>query len=371
MKTILHVSKYYYPDLGGIETVAKYLAEGLDGYNNIVICFSTDGKYHEDIINGVKVYRVAVNFSFMSQDVCFSYYHKLKAVYNKFNPDIILVHCPNPFVYPLVMKISKPSDKIVLLWHSDILSKGIMYKFIQPIESKILKRSDLIISTSPNYIPFSVIDNYKDKVEILQNGIIKENFQKSEADSKRIEEIKEKYAGKKIVFYVGRHAAYKGIDYLIESEPLVKSDCIFLIGGKGAMTESLKSKAKDSHRIEFIGRLSDDDLRCYLYASDVFGFSSITKAEAFGIALAEAMYCGCVPVCFTLNGSGVNWVSIGGETGEQVPLYDINAYASSIDRLLSDTELHNKYSKSGHDRIVENFTSEVAVEKAKKIFGSL
>ena len=35
MKTILHVSKYYFPDLGGIETVAMYLAEGMTEYRNI------------------------------------------------------------------------------------------------------------------------------------------------------------------------------------------------------------------------------------------------------------------------------------------------------------------------------------------------
>ena len=80
MKTILHISKYYYPDLGGIETVALYLAEGLKEYNNIVVCFATNGLYSEDNINGVTIYRVPVNFSFMSQDVAFSYRSILRKV---------------------------------------------------------------------------------------------------------------------------------------------------------------------------------------------------------------------------------------------------------------------------------------------------
>jgi len=53
MKTILHISKYYYPDLGGIETVAMYLAEGMTNYHNVVICFATDGMYSEEDIRGV------------------------------------------------------------------------------------------------------------------------------------------------------------------------------------------------------------------------------------------------------------------------------------------------------------------------------
>lgn len=370
MKTILHISKYYYPTLGGIESVAKYLAEGLDGFGNIVVCFSTDGKYHEDEVNGVKVFRIPVDFSFMSQDVCFSYYHYLKKIYGMYNPEVLLVHCPNPFVYPLVMRVVKRTDKVVLLWHSDILSKKLMYTLVKPFETSILKRADMIISTSPNYIPFSVINGYVNKVQVLQNGIYTPNFVKHEGDDERINVIKDKYAGKKIVFYVGRHVAYKGLDCLIESERFVKSDCVFLIGGSGPLTETLKKKASGRQRIKFLGRLSDDDLRCYLYASDIFGFSSVTKAEAFGVALAEAMYCGCVPVCFTLNGSGVNWVSLGGQTGEEVALRDVKAYAAAIDKVLSDKCLHGKYATAGHDRIKENFTCKAAVEKANKIFNS-
>lgn len=60
-----------------------------------------------------------------------------------------------------------------MLWHADILAKGLMYRLIKPIESMALKRTDKIYATSPLYVhPSSPIYKYKDKVEILPNGII-------------------------------------------------------------------------------------------------------------------------------------------------------------------------------------------------------
>ena len=362
MKTILHVSKYYYPDLGGIETVALYLAEGLKNYNNVVICFSTDKQYHEDNVHGINVYRVPVNFSLMSQDVAFSYYRVFKKVYKKYQPAALHVHCPNPFVYPIVNSVVSKKTKVVLHWHSDILSKGMAYWFVKPFENAILKRADVIISTSPNYIACSKpLMKYKDKVYVAQTGLITNNFDKVERDDERIAEIKALYGNKPIVFFVGRHIPYKGIDCLIKADEFIENDCVILIAGKGPQDEYLKT-IPCSDRVKFLGRLSDDDLRVYSHAADIFAFPSVTKAEAFGIALAEAMYCKSVPVTFTIEGSGVNWVSIAGETGEQVPLRDVRAFAAAIDKLLADADLRRKYSEASYKRITENFTTNKAVE---------
>ena len=134
------------------------------------------------------------------------------------------------------------------------------------------------------------------------------------------------------------------------------------------MTEELKSQANGRERIYFVGRLSDDDLRCYLYASDIFAFSSIYKAEAFGVALAEAMYCGAVPVTFTIKGSGVNWVSLNGITGEEVPLNDVKAYAKAIDKLLEDDELRKKYSLAAQERINNMFNDTTVADSANQMF---
>lgn len=371
MKTILHISKYYYPDLGGIETVAMYLAEGMADYNNIVVCFSKDNTYHEDTVNGIKVYRMPVNFSFMSQDVSYSYYKRLKGIFNQYQPNFVHVHCPNPFVYPIVTSVIRKDTKLVLHWHSDILSKGIAYNIIKPFESHILKRADLIISTSPNYIPYSKpLTQHKEKVEVAQNGLITSNFDLKEGDIKKIQEIKNKYDNKPIVYFVGRHIPYKGIDYLIRADQYIKNDCVILIAGTGPEDKYLKS-IPCSNRIKFLGSLSNDELRWYSYAGDVFAFPSINKAEAFGIALAEAMYCKSVPVTFTIEGSGVNWVSLKGKTGEQVALKDIPAFAAAIDKIISNPKLKTKYAKASKQRILDMFTTEKAVQAMLAAYHSL
>ena len=366
-KTILQIAKYYYPVEGGIETVTKYLGEGLTTFEQVVVCFSQDGITRLDTVNGVKVYRIASSMKIASQDIAFSYYHYLKKIIYEEQPDIILLHCPNPFLYPITTKLTPKDVKLVLLWHSDILGKGILYKMVKQFEKVILRKADLILATSPNYIhPSSPIYDYRDKTEVVANGIIKSDFVWRAGDETTIEEVRRKYHHKKIVFFVGRHAAYKGIDYLIEAEKYIQSDCIILIGGRGPETERLKAMTH-SERIKFIGRIPNEYLRCYYYASDIFAFTSCTKQEAFGIALAEAMYCGSVPVTFTIEGSGVNWVSVGGETGIEVPLGDVKAYAEAIDRLLSDRDLYMKYATAGKDRVVRMFTSERANAQAEEV----
>lgn len=363
-KTILHISKYYYPREGGIESVARSMAEGLTEFNNIVICFSHDGTTRLDTINDVKVYRIASHFKVASQDIAFSYYSNLKKVIQQYQPDVILLHCPNPFLYPIVCRLKPENSKLVLLWHSDILGKGLLYKMIKRRELNILRKSDLILTTSSNYIhPSSPIYDFRDKIKVVPNSINTFYFAISEDEKVKINEIRERYGNKKIILFIGRHVKYKGLEYLISAEQYIKSDCIILIGGSGPETKSLKKMA-NSNRIQFIDRIPEKDLKYYYYASDIFAFTSVTKQEAFGVVLLEAMYCKCVPVTFTIEGSGVNWVSVKGETCEEVPLCDEKAYAAAIDRLLTDHALYERYAENGRKRVEGMFTAKIVNQEA-------
>ena len=126
-----------------------------------------------------------------------------------------------------------------------------------------------------------------------------------------------------------------------------------------------------SPRVIFTGRLTADELRSHAHAADVFAFPSNTKAEAFGIALAEAMYCRCVPVVFHLEGSGVNWVSEKDVTGMEVPLRDVQAFAAAVDKLLEDEDLRAKMAEACHERVKQMFTDEIAVAKMREIYHEL
>ena len=370
-KTILHLSKYYYPVEGGIESVAKYMAEGLSDYRNVVVCYDHYGPTRVDAINGITIYRIASSFKVASQDFTFSYYSHLKELIGQYQPGIILLHCPNPFLYPIVCHLKPPKTKLVLLWHSDILDKGSLYKFVRTLEQMILKKSDLILTTSLNYVhPSSPVYEYRNKVKVVPNGIDTRDFVVSAEEDNKIAEIRQRFSNKKIVLFVGRHVKYKGIDYLIRAEKYIQSDCVIVIGGSGPETNSLK-KMVNSDRIKFTGRIPDEELKYYYYAADVFAFASITKQEAFGVALAEAMYCKCVPVVFTIEGSGVNWVSIKDETGEEVPVGDEKTYAAAIDRLLTDQTLYQRYAEAGRKRIEEMFTCENANKETAIIIKEL
>ena len=366
-RRVLHISKYYYPYVGGIENTCKQLTEFMKNTESAVVCFNEGKRDAIEEINGVKVYRVGSWVTISRQSMSPTYFTILHRALKEFQPDIIHFHWANPFAAAVLLTMIPKSVKLLVHYHMDIIKQAKIYPFIKPVEKKLLKRADRIIVTSPNYRDGSLpLQTFKEKVRIVQSSFDKEKFDRIN-DASHVESIKALYGGKKIVFFVGRHIQYKGLPYLLNAEKQVKGDCVFVIAGGGPLTEQLKESCH-SDRVKFVGRLSDEDLVCYHKAASIFAFPSITKNEAFGVALAEAMYCYTPAVTFTIDGSGVNWVSLNGITGIEVPNCDVAAYAKAVDTLLSDDELAKQYAEAAHRRAVDNFTIPTMLEKMIEVY---
>jgi len=347
---ILHITNYFYPYINGVENICKYIVDHSKEHESSVVCF------HEKRNDLVET---------------FSYFWKLRRAIREFNPEVIQLHETNLFAAALLLTMIPKNVKLIVHWHVDVINQTICYPLTKPIEKRLLERADLLVVTSPQERDGALsLQPFKDKVRIVPIGINEHMFAPLHYDEFRINEIWRKYQNKPIVFIIGRHIQYKGLSYLIEAEKYVKTDCVFVIAGRGPLTEELKS-ACHSDRVCFVGRLNDHELRWYHYAASVFAFPSITKNEAFGVALAEAMYCYTPAVTFTIPGSGVNWVNLNGETGIEVPNRDCKAFGEAIDRLLSDKKLAEQYGEVAHRRVIENFTIPKMMEKMNEVYDEI
>lgn len=364
---ILHIGKFYYPENGGIETINKYIVESTPEFEHRVICFSANNEGSEDVVNGIRISRAATKSIVASQPISTQYYTKLKNILKSFCPDIIHFHHPNPLCALYLLRTIPRGVKLVVHWHSDIVAQRNLYQFIKPTEKALIRRADIIITTSPQYSEASkILKNSQQKIRIIANAIDTSKFALNDEIKAKLSEIKAKYP-RKIVFFVGRHVEYKGLKHLLEASTMLKQDCHILIAGTGPLTEKLKESVVGNSKIEWLGRVPDQDLIAHLYAADLLAFPSITRNEAFGLALAEGMYCQTAPVTFTIPGSGVNWVSIHEETGIEVKNSDSMLFAKAIDHLLSNDTLRNQLAVNAHNRIEKHFS----MEKIKSLYSSL
>lgn len=368
---VLHISKYYYPFLGGTEQVARDMVKALigTGAKQKVICFNEDAsddqmtcKHSEtvkDIVDGVSVYRCGYSFKARSQAFSITYADTLKNIMNRFKPNIVILHYPNPFVTHYLLKYKERDFKLLVYWHLDITKQKVLKHLFHKQNLALIERADKILGATPKHLNESEFTpEFGNKRYILPYMIDESNLVMSPEEIEQGKRIKEKYAGKTLGFFIGRHVPYKGLTYLIKASKILGDENIqFLIAGSGELTESLKEEAKGDPKVEFLGRISDSERRSYLYASDIVCFPSITRNEGFGLALAEGMYFGHPAVTFTIPGSGVNYVNLDGVTGIECPNCDFKAYANALKLLCNRTDLRKNYGIAASKRINDNFIS--------------
>lgn len=377
MKKVLHISKYYSPFAGGIEEIAKDCVESLEGrYEQKVICFNHElnGGNQVDIVSNIEIIRCNCEKIISSQPISISYPRILKKTIKEFQPDYILLHYPNPYVSHFLLKLLEDNVKFILYWHLDIVKQRIIGKLFNKQNERLLNRADVIVATSPNYIEGSKwLSKYKKKCHVVPCCINEANLQLNDEILEKSKKIKQENKGNVICLAVGRHTEYKGTRYLLEASKFLNDNYKIMIAGTGELTDSLKEYAKEEclKNVTFLGRVDQNDLLANLNACDIFCFPSITKNEAFGIALAEGMYFKKPAVTFTIPGSGVNYVSLNNQTGIEVPNKDSKAFANALMKLGESEELRSKFGNNGYKRIVENFTYSDFKVKLLNIFNEI
>ena len=372
---LLQISNYYPPHIGGIEQVACDVATGIKGeVEQRVLCFHHEKGDVFETVDGVPIIRAGTFAKVASQSLSLSFGKLLKKTFREFRPDVVIFHCPNPFeAYYLKKQLKKyPACKLVVWWHLDITKQKVLGKFFTRQSRWLLHRAVKVVATSPNYIEGSAqLKSVREKCVVIPCCANEARISVDDEIRTRAEELRREYAGKTLLFAVGRHVPYKGMEYLVRASRLLDDKYAVCIGGSGPLTPELKQLAEGDAKVRFLGRVSDLDLKAYLCACDIFCFPSVTKNEAFGIALAEAMSFAKPAVTFTIEGSGVNYVSLDKVTGIECPNGDVEAYAAAVRTLAEDKELRRRCGIAARERVQALFTQEKFAEHVHRLLAEL
>jgi len=363
---ILHLAKFFDPQKGGIETITSLLVNNNKKFLNTVIYF---GKKDNKITKLSNTYfSTKTIFKLLSQP--FSFRYMLVGIREIKKADIVHIHSPNIIAY--VIAIISNHKKIVIHWHSDVISKFKI--FISFIEKSILNRCSYIICSSETYKNSSnSLINYKDKIHIIPYGIKKSYFKKVKIRNKIINIIKNNNE-KKIIVSVGRLVPYKGYLDLIESSKYFDPEVITIIIGDGPDEKKLRERIniyKINHRVFLISKINNDEL-AYIYKhSQLYLCFSNSRKESFGISLIEAQSHGIPIIARLINGSGVNWININEETGYNISIENNKKAAVIVNKLLKNNTILKKFSNNSLIRFNTMFTFNKMKQRINDLYKSL
>ena len=361
------MGKYYWPVQGGIENHCTHLCSRLNRHVDLTVVVSDERiRTVRETVAGVRVVRVPRYAHVASTPISPGIYTELLGC----RADIVHVHLPNPMAEVCTL-LARPRGRLVVMYHSDVIRQKNIFRFYRPINETFLSRADRIIATAPQNIDHSpILSRFKDRAVVIPLGIEPGQFEMTAEHASAVKKLRERF-GPRVIFFIGRHVYYKGIDVLIRA--MTEIDAHLVIGSGGPLTASLKALTSElalDDRITFVGRIPDAELPDYYHASDVFCLPSVARSEAFGIVQLEAMACG-VPVVNTRLTTGMSYVNLDGVTGLAVPPGDAGALAEALNRLLADETLRRKLGEQARERVLSEFTHDINARRTLELYAEL
>lgn len=358
------VSPYVYPLPGGVTQHVRYLYENLRARGHDVrIITSSHGLQRSsegDIIRIGKGFSVPANGSVGTLTLSPRFVPQVRELLDRERFDLLHFHEPLvPFLSPIVLRQSRSVNIATFHAYAGFspayeLGARLLGGYIARLHGRIA-----VSAAARHFISRFFPGDYK----VIPNGVDVGRF-------RRAVPIARWQDGTLNILFVGRFEPRKGVLVLLRAFRILRRrdwDCrLLLVGGGPQEREARRYVAtRRLSNVEFLGRVSDDELAQLYRTADVF-VSPATGRESFGIVLLEAMAAGTPIVCSDIH--GYKGVVRRGEQALLVPPRDPEALAGAIARLLGDPELRARMSAAGRAR-AEEFSWERVTAKVEEYYG--
>ena len=360
---VLQLGKFYFPEVGGIETALKDICESLADQVDFRVLVANTRWQTEHEPGRIAVTRAASAGKMFSCSMAPTYPFWAR----RFEADLIHVHLANPLA-EISALLANRDVPVVAHFHSDVVRpvpgplRAVYNRFLHAF----YRRVNCIVVPTPRHIEVSnFVPHYREKCRVVPFGIPVSRFDLDETGERRVDRLRDEMP---TVLFVGRLVHYKGVEFLIRAMENVNAR--LWIVGTGPLEASLKQLAVSlgvADRVVFLGHLSDADLVAYYHACDVFALPSITNQEMFGLVQLEAMACR-KPVISTDLPTGVPWVNQHGKTGYCVDPGNARELACALSRVLESRELCQEMGAAGRERVEQQFSSAKMGEAMLRVY---
>jgi glycosyltransferase involved in cell wall biosynthesis len=376
---ILQITPYFLPHKGGTERYVYNLSKSLvDMGHNVTIYTSNipETKPTENI-DGISIFRFKSIAEPLRNPLVPRLLYPLKDL-QKF--DLIHVHRIYSLIALPVLMQKKWYDVVpVVVTHhgrarfEQKFKDFLVHSYEKFFFKKILSSCDKCIALSESDARFLASFTTENRIRIIPNAINSADLpHNSKQDIDQFLKI-HNLEDKKIILYVGRLMALKGINYLIEAFYNVKNEMkdpsvVMVIAGDGDEFNNLKKITNEYNLIDsirFIKDLSDTE-RNYLYQSSLL-FALPSLSEGFPTTVLEAMFYGIPVIGTDIPVMKQNF----SDSALLVPQRNSRALADAILSLLSDPGYALELSLKGKDKVTNNFTWDSIVKKYLDIYSQV
>ena len=247
--------------------------------------------------------------------------------------DVLHLHeplSPGPTLTSLVMA----SAPLVGTFHA--AGRGGPYQWLRPLARWLAPRLDVraAVSEDARALAAAAIGG---EYLILENAIEIERVAKADPWPT---------AGPTVLF-LSRHESRKGLAVLLEAFRELPADVRLWVASSGPETTRLKATTAADRRIEWLGRIGDEEKLRRLRGADVLCAPSL-YGESFGMVLLEAMAARTPIVASDLP--GYRKMAVDGEAALLVPPRDAPALAAALARVLQEPSTAARLVAAGEAR---------------------